>query len=75
MSNSERGRAKKLPVITCESIKGKVSDPLPCWKVRYESERAALSVASDLPIRAYRCMLCGAWHRTENVRRKKGVTK
>lgn len=58
------------------TIKGKASDPLPCWKLAYASERDALTAPCRKPMRAYHCVLCGAWHRTERVQKKRrSITK
>ena len=51
------------------TIKGPVSDPLPCIKQTFASEAEAEKHAAPLGQYAYRCPSCMQWHATRSRRR------
>lgn len=66
------GRLREMPPL---ELNGPISEPLPCPKRRFESEREALTAPRPPmapPLFAYRCNLCRGWHRTEQRHRRKG---
>ncbi len=69
----QRAREQRLPVVTPPEIKGPDSEPLGCWKRRFATQAAAQGAPSSRPMRAYHCVLCDSWHRTEKLHVSKGV--
>lgn len=64
---SSTARCKVMPPL---ELKGPISEPLPCWKIAFVSERAATEAPSARPMRAYHCPICRAWHRTERITKR-----
>lgn len=66
-------KGQRAPVIPGGPIHA--SAPLPCLKVKHESERAARLAMDSAGMRAYRCNLCSGWHITNNRPRRRRRTE